>query len=123
MEEGIEIGHEAITKFNGMAIGTFIRFTKYPGFLVWLTQGIVIAAKWHQSGKLCKTHQKLAGASFPETTDVYTYKGNTAHTDIQAHRYSHRNMFPSARVVTCPYCGIKLHTGCAGTCQDEWASA
>src|SRR5260370_37372785 len=102
MEEGIEIRHEAVSKFDSSAISTFIRFTKRPGFLVWLTYCIVISAKRHQGGKLSKTYEDFAVTGVPEATNIYTDKGNAAHSNIQAHRDCHRNIFPLTRVVTCP---------------------
>src|SRR5579859_1280013 len=102
MEEGIEIGHEAVSKFDSSAISTFIRFTKRPGFLVWLFYCIVITAKRHQGGKLSKTHEQFTITGVPEATNIYTNKGNTAHSNIQAHRYRHRDKFPLTRVITGP---------------------
>jgi len=116
------VSHPLGPQYNGLPVIPWLPAIPWVGYLfgaIWVALPCVCL--------LWLAHDGLAGRvtllwllAVVWATDIGAYKWHTAHADIEAHGYRHKDVTPTARIVACPERCITLHTGSARTCQNEW---
>src|ERR1051326_1868173 len=79
----------------------------------------VIAEKGGESRHLGPTREQFARGIIQKATDVGPAEWDTAEAKDEQHLNRITEVFPNRAVVSRPYQGLALHSGIAGTADDE----